>query len=133
MATKTIDIAFVGMDKIIAKLQVAPNETKKAIRQVTDEVSQDVLYRSNEYVPVDTGVLRSSGNIIRAKEEGANTIVGGVGYGGAASKYAVIVHENLNANHPRGGQAKFLERATNEVIPFLSRVFAERLPQIFKA
>ena len=132
MARQTIDIAFVGMDKIIAKLQVAPNETRRAIRQVTDEISQETLYRSNEYVPVDTGVLRSSGNIIKAKDEG-NAIVGGVGYGGAASKYAVIVHENLNLNHPNGGQAKFLERATNEVIPFLSRVFAERLPQVFKA
>lgn len=126
-----IEVTFEGIDKIIGKLATAPNETKRAVAQVINELSEEVLYRSNEYVPVDKGTLRSSGNVIRAKNEG-NAVVGGVGYGGAASKYAVYVHENLNANHPKGGQAKYLERATDEVKPFIARVMGERLPQILK-
>lgn len=30
-----------------------------------------------------------------------------------ATRYAVYVHEDLTMNHPRGGQAKFLEEAVN--------------------
>jgi hypothetical protein len=131
MAVRQVDVTFVGMDKVIAMLELAPKETIKAVRQVIEEVSFEVLARSNDYVPVDTGALKTSGNIIRPTETKSG-VEGGVGYGGAASKYAVYVHENLNANHPNGGQAKFLERATSEVEPFISTYFAERMPKILK-
>jgi hypothetical protein len=132
MAVREVQVTFVGMDKVIAMLELAPRETIKAVKQVIEEVSFEVLARSNDYVPVDTGALKTSGNVIRPAETKSG-VEGGVGYGGAASKYAVYVHENLNANHPNGGQAKFLERASNEVEPFISGYFAERMPKILKA
>lgn len=34
-----------------------------------------------------------------------------VKYGGPGVEYAVIVHEDMQAHHPNGGQAKYLEQA----------------------
>ena len=130
--SRDVAITFVGMDKVIAMLELAPRETIKAVKQVIEEVSYQVLYLSNDYVPVDTGALKTSGNVIRPVEKKTG-VEGGVGYGQAATAYAFWVHENLNLNHPKGGQAKFLERATNEVEPFISGYFAERMPKILKA
>jgi len=60
-----------------------------------------------DYVPVDTGVLRASGFV----EPPVETPNGGsvtLGFGGGAIDYAVIVHEDLTKQHPVG-QAKYLE------------------------
>ena len=37
-----------------------------------------------------------------------------------ATDYAVYVHEDLNANHPNGGQAKYLEQPAREMRPQLA-------------
>ena len=58
-------------------------------------------------VPVKTGALRSSGEVGDVTHAGGIAMVE-IGYGGAASAYAVIVHEDLTKRHPNG-MAKFLE------------------------
>lgn len=50
------------------------------------------------YVPVDTGTLRSSGLVEQPKLEGDRVVVV-LGYGGPAAPYALAVHEN-----PRSGK-----------------------------
>ncbi|MGH6631203.1 MAG: hypothetical protein ACREB3_15865, partial [Burkholderiales bacterium] len=71
------------------------------------------------YVPVDKGVLRSSGFVILDEDE--SVIRGTIGFGGPAGNgnmgetnaedvnYAIIQHENLDYHH-EVGEAKFLER-----------------------
>lgn len=39
--------------------------------------------------------------------------------------YAIYVHENLEANHPNGGQAKFLEQPARELRYKLPRMMAK--------
>lgn len=41
--------------------------------------------------------------------------------------YAVYVHENLDANHPNGGQAKFLEQPAKEMRAELGKMVAKDL------
>lgn len=38
---------------------------------------------------------------------------------GYSAPYAIYVHENLEARHPNGGQAKFLEAAARTLMPYL--------------
>ena len=45
---------------------------------------------------------------------------------GFTQKYAVYVHENLEAHHPVG-QAKFLEQPARELAPELGRMIVENL------
>lgn len=69
------------------------------------DVSLDLQRRAVRRAPVDTGNLRGSGSS-RVERRGL-TITGIVGF---AAEYAVEQHERLDYNHPRGGEAKFLER-----------------------
>jgi hypothetical protein len=71
------------------------NEANTAFRQ------------SQKEVPIKTGVLRSSGQVLPPSVVG-NEVFVEVVYGGAAEKYAMIQHENESFNHPRGGKAKYL-------------------------
>lgn len=46
---------------------------------------------------------------------------------GYTMHYAVYVHENLNSNHPNGGQAKFLEQPAKEMRTELGQMVAKDL------
>ena len=100
-------------------LRLDTGPLNKALARVAKAVGGDVIGRrlvpeaekimttAKRNTPVDTGTLRSSG-MVTARAKGVE-----LSFGGAASAYAVIVHENLAAYH-RVGKAKFLEDAINE-------------------
>ena len=103
-----------------------------------------LLSKSQELVPVDTGALKSSayvkvnGQEIKDSESGIISRTLGIISGwlsklrrkpvsdseiasppielevGYTQHYAIYVHENLEANHPNGGEAKFLEKPARE-------------------
>ena len=62
---------------------------------------QDILVKSKALVPVEDGDLRDSGTVTVNNTEGV------VSYN---TPYAVRQHEDMTLRHPRGGQAKYLER-----------------------
>lgn len=71
--------------------------------------------------------IEGSGAVIRrlrqlAKMHGSPQVV--VGY---TMYYAVYVHENMNANHPNGGQAKFLEQPAKEMRKELGQIVAKAM------
>ena len=91
---------------------------------------QQILQDSQMLVLVDSGALKSSGEVIE-QDQGDTVIINygddTIGAGGLPSRmYALDQHENLSYNHPHGGQAKFLEE------PFLNRLDEVRL-EVFKA
>ena len=46
---------------------------------------------------------------------------------GYTAQYAIYVHENLEANHPNGGQAKFLEQPARELQPVLAKIISNSM------
>jgi len=56
------------------------------------------------FVPVDEGVLRGSGHVTPPEQRGSEIVVT-LAYGGAASAYALAVHEHPSAHSPRSWQA----------------------------
>lgn len=86
---------------------------------------EGVMAQSKELVPVDKGVLRSSGHVQLPKRIG-NQVVVTMGYGGPAAGYAVKVHEDLQAFHKVGG-AKYLSLPFNQAMRGLARRLATRL------
>lgn len=85
------------------------------------------LYRSGEhvmtqskeqFVPVDTGTLRSSGAV--ELETSESLVIVRLGFGGAASAYALAVHES-NKNYKGGRSWKYLETPLNSEIPEINR------------
>ncbi len=70
--------------------------------------AETVMTQSKLQVPLDEGVLRSSGTVDKPRKRG-NTISVTIGYGGAAKDYAEAQHENMDYYH-RTGSAKYLQR-----------------------
>lgn len=83
------------------------------------------MTESKRRCPVDTGTLRASGFVAEPMRSGKNISVT-LSYGGAAETYAIIVHEDLEANH-RVGQAKFLESVLNESRSSMAERIAKRV------
>ena len=75
--------------------------------------------------PEKTGELKRSGKLgeilIRAK-----TVAVDISFGGDTAPYAVYVHEDFAAFHPKG-QAKFLESVLLESAPFMAERLARRI------
>lgn len=80
-----------------------------------------LLEKSNELAPYDDGDLHESGQAVAEGTSGA------VGY---SAEHAVKQHERLDFNHPRGGQAKFLETAMLANASEIQSAIAEKLRDV---
>lgn len=94
-----------------------PGRVERALRRQ----AEIELLESKRRVPVDTGALRASGQVVGPEKQGRKFNVD-ITYGGQAESYALIVHEDLDAFH-RVGQAKYLSSVLDESAPHM----AERL------
>lgn len=90
-------------DKLTARI-------KAGARAGIMDGAQAVATASQELTPVLDGVLRAATHVHIPVQDG-DEIVGGVGNN---TIYAARQHEETGWNHPRGGQAKFMETAMNE-------------------
>ena len=114
-----LDMNFDGFE---ASLRTAIDRVDRGTKKATINACEEILEESLKQVPRDTETLAKSGYI---EIKGAyKNFTGEVGYGGngdpinpktgePASSYALIVHEDLTAEHPVG-KAKFLEDPVRE-------------------
>jgi hypothetical protein len=85
-------------------------EVKAIVAEALYEQMLDVMDDAKEICPVDTGALRESGTVERARiSTGGISIELNFGVH-PPIPYAFEQHENLNLFHPRGKEAKFLEK-----------------------
>lgn len=95
-------------DQIIAAFHDAGNA---ALQAELDDVMTKA--KSRENVPVLTTDLRESGYVNGPLEAGPISKFA-IGFD---THYALLQHENLDFNHPRGGRAKYLEIPLGEALP----------------
>lgn len=106
MATKGIkgfDIS--GLKEVYKELKITEEEIIKAALKGQKVLAQNILGESQKLVPVDTGTLKRSGHV--STERNITTI-------SYNTPYALKQHEDASLNHPKGGEAKYLERPFNE-------------------
>ncbi len=112
-----------GVKQVAAKLRTLstmfPDRVALALRQEAEIEMTEAKRRT----PVDTGKLRASGRVEQPQGFGRQISVKLV----FGTDYAVYVHENLEANHPNGGEAKFLESTLNESAPYMAERIARRV------
>jgi len=101
-----MSITISGKDKLIAKLGKMKNP--RAREAALYEEAEEIMAEAKALTPVDTGALRASGFV--SPPSGGSVELG---FGGPATPYAIIVHEDLSAFHPVG-QAKYLEQPLAE-------------------
>lgn len=79
--------------------------------------------------PVDKGKLKKSVRAVGPQREGRSVktaVVAGED-GSGAEDYALAVHEDLDAFHPNGGQAKYIEGPLNQSSSSMGARIAKRI------
>lgn len=99
-----------GVKKMIAELKRRGVVTAQEFARNVRRAGLFLQRESQLIVPVDTGNLKNSAFTRKAGGRGWKVIVV-VGYTAA---YAIFVHENLEARHKEGKEAKFLEKPLRE-------------------
>lgn len=122
-----------------SSVRVVKNDFKPAAARVRGEVSDtvrditlDLLSQSVNRAPVDEGPLRGSGTAhfneqriasgadVNAEATGDEGVQGGhntnetTGVVAFNTEYAMAQHERTDYAHPKGGEAKYLERPLEE-------------------
>ena len=117
-----------GIEGLQQQIATMPTRVLEAASKALYEEATRIMAASQPLVPVDTGMLRSTGRVETENTPGADAVVT-LSYGGnGLAPYAIYVHERLDLNHPVGS-AKFLQ------IPFFEATsgMAERLAASIRA
>lgn len=96
-----------GFKELYQKMGLLEEEIDKAALKGVRKLANVILGESQKLVPVETGTLKDSGTVSLDKQNKIATI-------SYNTPYARKQHEDNTLNHPRGGQAKYLERPFNE-------------------
>ena len=119
-------IRLTGVKEAVANLRGVQRVTPKALAEALNIEAELIMTESKRsWVPVDLGTLRASGRVESPVIRGTNVSVD-LGYGGAASAYALIQHEG-NFNHPGQGRRKYLEGPVKNRASKLGPSIARRL------
>ena len=116
MAGLRIKAEIINLSALLKQLNAAPVEFLHAAAAEIYQEAEGIMAQAKELVPVLTGNLRDSGHVELPRVEKSSALVE-LGFGSSAVKYATPVHENLEAHHPRGGTAKYLELPYKAALP----------------
>ena len=124
-----MSVTWKGIPEFRRQMATLKNATPREIGRALYEEGQHIMTRSKaEFVPVDTGTLRASGQV-RVPQHSGGRVTVELGYGGAASAYALVQHERTDFHHPVG-QAKYLEQPVNEAAAGFGQRIAARIRRI---
>lgn len=124
------NVKLEGMEKLQNMLKVGGQQATIATARALYTEANKVFFDSQAQVPIDTGALRASGIVTKPYVVGTTATVQ-ISYGGAAAPYAVIVHEDLEANHTVG-KAKYLEDPLSQAIPTIANSVAKSVEALLK-
>jgi len=98
-------ITITGMPRVLANLKKSKFTIAAGVERGLKRAGLFLQRESQKIVPVDTGTLKNGAFTRNIGGSGfdANVVVGYV------ADYAVYVHEDLQARHKPGKQAKYLE------------------------
>ena len=124
-------LSIEGDEKFKAFLDTRPDVALHAIASALYIEAEVIMSKSKRIVPVDTGTLRGSGHTQEPEVHGTKVSVT-MGYGGAASDYALIQHEGYFV-HTGNQRRKYLERPTLEAQKGLDQRIARRIARRLEA
>lgn len=127
-SSKVVEVE--GLNELINGFVQAGREgdVRNSFALALAEEASVVFARSQMLVPVDTGLLRSSGYVSPVQSDGKTSYVE-ISYGGPASAYAMYVHEGF-ARHAEPTQRKYLEQPLYERAPVISKNISMRMKDI---
>lgn len=116
----TKGITIEGFKELYKNLGILEDEIQKEALKGVRKLANNILAESQKIVPVDTGTLMKSGAV--STDESTKIIT--ISYN---TPYARKQHEDNTLKHPKGGEAKYLERPFNEKKDQLEVVVGESI------
>lgn len=105
----TISLELQGLEQVTQNLQRLVQAPIPPLHAALRTEGNQIIRVANELVPVDTGLLRSTGAVETPVQEGSTASVT-MRYGGhGLAPYAARIEFDVSLNHPHGGQAHFLQ------------------------
>jgi hypothetical protein len=118
----SLKLEIKGVASTIKALQEMQTKIQRSAEGALYLEAWNVMTEAKQRAPLDEGILRNSG-YVTLPENGTVEL----GFGGSASAYALIQHEDLSLHH-EVGEAKFLEKASlNANHERVRDLFLERL------
>jgi len=114
-----------GIDRQIRALELLGSKTQATMNDKMLTLANAILIRAKQLVPVDTGVLKASGEVVKRGGRGLQRYT--VRF---TAPYAIYVHENLSARHAHGKEAKFLEKSVIEKVADFARRYGKNDKEI---
>lgn len=105
--------AKVSIKEFQRGLRQAGEKGRRAAYKAMLRAAEHTLGDAQQLAPIDTGDLKASDQVGRASGVDLKVEIG------FNTDYAAIVHEDLAARHPNGGEAKYLEKAIRNMQPKL--------------
>ena len=117
---------LVGVNDVMDQLAFALEKAGDLTKEGMIEIVNDIWARAADKAPVDTGTLRGSGSLWVEEKDGV--IIGEIRFN---EKYAARQHEHVEYVHPKGGEAKYLEKAGIEKAEQVRATMAASLNDLF--
>lgn len=115
-----------GKDVMQRAMRLLEDRGPKAMGAALWKEGNAVMTNAKAITPVDTGALKGSG-VVNLPEIINNEVSVSLAFGGAASNYAVYVHEDPKARHNPPTQYKFLEQPLLEAANGMGQRIAQEL------
>lgn len=129
----SLSVELVGQDALIRMLAKAGAAAPRTLARALHDEAQDIFARSQAIVPFDEGVLSGS----ESAQLHPPSIVGGeivveITYGGNASGYAAVQHENRSFRHDAGRRSHYLQTPFEDAQAGMANRLATRVEAILR-
>lgn len=104
-----ISLNLTGIAEVSQHLQRLIPTPALPLREALRTEGNQIIRVANTLVPVDTGLLRSTGHVEQPVQQGSVVSVS-LGYGQGLALYAAKIEFDVTLNHPHGGQAHFFSQ-----------------------
>lgn len=123
-----IEFDVAGTEEMKRLLRLLGKKSTTVLGRAMWREATMIMNASRAIVPVKTGVLKASGHVQLPVYDGQSVLVT-LGYGGAASAYAEVQHEEESYYHTPPTQYKYLQQP----FEFASKGILERLAAVLRA
>lgn len=120
------EIGIEGGDDFAQKIQLALQTTIKSLIPPMVQEAETIIGHAKEIVPLDLGPLRASADEVGINvDEDEYSATVSFGFGGQASHYSIVQHENPFFRHAPGRTWKYLENPTLAAIEGMEQRLAD--------
>lgn len=116
-----------GVETIMSQVARLMEQVPDFTAQGVHDAAIDIGSRASDRAPIESGDLRGNCNTDGIFTED-DTVIAEVKF---TLPYAAAQHEHVEYRHPKGGEAKYLERAALEKADEVRAIVAEQLSQLF--